>query len=228
MGFFDFAVRTGDVSLRYSNRPFYDFFSIWSSMEIITFLLVFLIGFVISYTGLKKFFTKIEPRRMNHNTGVISGGGPVVENKNALMVISISISILMALGLSRSGWLFHYFGAIAGIFWLFLVSAVFVIIFMAVFKFVSMKFGDGLGMVTFVLLLWATLRYFVSNHLQEVDLPSTVVYYLQAVTDVWALAIGLVAGLVLAKSGILRSVGRQINRRAGAHGYGGQGYGGGI
>lgn len=200
---FDFRFATRDVSFRYSNNPFYDFFYFGSWEEIIIFAVIFIIGFVVSYTGLKRFFTETEGavyRNAPDGTStMVKGSRTVVRNKNALIVISLGIAILMALGISRSGWLFHYFGDVAGGLIVFILTGIFLVIIGAIFKVIEKSFGKTEGAFICSAMLWSGVAGVVYFSDSFSDLPLRVQEILSTIATPGYLVGFLIVGVIIGK-----------------------------
>jgi hypothetical protein len=166
---FNLNYQSSNFGISYGNNPFYDFFSFGSLEEVIIFFVVFLIGFTVSYTGLKKFFTVEKSSGPNKLTGRWENGGKFVENKKAVIVISLCIALLMAFGIMRSGWLFYYFGDIAGIVFSVMVMLIIIIILIPFYKAFENAVGKliaGILMgpaIWFVLMMVGPYLTFIQN-----------------------------------------------------------------
>jgi magnesium-transporting ATPase (P-type) len=199
---FDVSFRSGDFGISYSDRPVYDFFNFGSWQNFGIFAIVFVIGFIVSYIGLKKFFTKKEPNYQKDIGGgrlVSGGGGTVIENKSALIVLSCATSLLMTFGLLRNGWLFYYFGDIAGVIGSFLIIGIFLIIFFAMFKFVGAKFGNAAGSALSIAAVWGVIYWVVNESLLIFRLPLRVQEGLEVLAKFPSLIVFLIIGFVLGK-----------------------------
>jgi hypothetical protein len=163
---FDFSFASGGSSFSYSNRPFYDFFSFGSFEEVVLFLAVLLIGFAVSYTGLKRFFTEKLPagRYFDKRLGASVDKGPrtIVKNQAAVVVISLCIAVMMTFGLLRSGWLFHYFGAASG-----LISIIIILMFSLIgvamiswaYRFLEVNVGGIIAGIVSGPIIWGLMIY---------------------------------------------------------------------
>ena len=197
---FDFNFRSSDLSFSYGNRPFYDFFSFGSLEEVIMFLTVFLIGFAVSYTGLKKFFSEKKPAGYYQNkegNSIHKGPHTVIKNQGAILVISIGIALMMTFGILRSGWLFHYFGDIAGIVGLFIVFALFAIIMFAIFEFLEKTLGTLFGAVVSISLMWGAIKVGLMNF-NLTNIPLKILEGLKIISSVGFLIVAIIIGVVLA------------------------------
>ena len=214
MGAFDFAwSNTGGTGVRYSspgfsasysNNAFYDFFYFQGWEEILMFALVFLIGFTFAYVGLKRFFSEDMPDGYyadKKGNRVWKKAHTVITNKPALLVLSLSVSILMVLGLTRNGWLYYYFGDIAGMFGIFLLTAVFLVLLFGVFKYIEKAFGKVAGAALCSAMLWSGIAWLVYVSESFSSLPFAVQESLTYVADPWFLAgfviVGFIAGKVM-------------------------------
>ena len=113
----DFSFSSGG-GFGYGHGAFFDFFYFASFEEVIIFMAVFMIGFIVAYTGLKKFFSEDQaPGYYPNKAGamVYKKNEKAIRGKNALIVLSLCVALLMSVGLLRNGWLFHYFGNVFGV-----------------------------------------------------------------------------------------------------------------
>jgi hypothetical protein len=166
---FDFSFSGGGSSFSYSNRPFFDFFYLGGWEEIIMLLVVFVIGFVVSYTGLKRFFLELRPGGRYwdkaRNAWVDKGPKNIVHNRNALIIISLGVALLMTIGLMRNGWLFYYFGNIAGLVLSIIVLMMLIVLIAPFYKAVEKNIGSLLTGILMGPGIWFLLKV-ITPHLE--------------------------------------------------------------
>ncbi len=158
---FNIGYRSSNFGFSYSNNPFYDFFYFGSWEEILIFFAVFLIGFAVSFTGLKKFFSKKVPAGYYSNKDgnqVYKAAHTATQNKGAVVVISLAIALLMAFGIMRSGWLFYYFGDIAGVVFSVMVALLLIIIMIPFYKAFENAIGKLIAGIIMGPCIWFVLR----------------------------------------------------------------------
>tara|TARA_Y100000310_G_scaffold332666_1_gene408671 strand:- start:42 stop:659 length:618 start_codon:yes stop_codon:yes gene_type:complete len=186
----DFSFSSGG-GFGYGHGAFFDFFYFASFEEVIIFMAVFMIGFIVAYTGLKKFFSEDQaPGYYPNKAGamVYKKNEKAIRGKNALIVLSLCVSLLMTIGLLRNGWLFYYFGDIAGIVLSVIVLMILIVLIAPFYKAVEKAIGPLLAgilmgpaiwfilkMVTPYMVLVQTPAYFDSWHTYFIGIPGLVV-----------------------------------------------------
>ncbi|MBT7706696.1 hypothetical protein HN747_04585 [archaeon] len=197
---FNLGFSGGGASFSYTNRPFFDFFSFGSIEEIVIFLAVFLMSFAFIYFALKKFFTEKTKGGVDLNTGEWRKAGTKVGNKNILLVLSLSMAVLVTFGLMRAGWLFFYFGDIAGMVGLAIVSVLALVILYGVFQFLEKNFGSTIVAAGIsVALIWFSFSYLLTNNILSAGPSAFVADKLSAIGSFWFAIIVTVVIVVMTK-----------------------------
>ncbi len=173
------------------------------------FVLVFLIAFAMSYIGLSRFFIGYRKyssyeKDVQHKAG---DWGKQIEHKGPLVIISVAVGLLVAIGMTQTAWVGSAFGIDigSGFTWILTgISFVFPVLILLAFIFALFKpLSKGLGKMwtteLAVLSVWGFIKYTAVS-----DLIYSVPYNLQEAIVVGshagALLIGLIVGAIIAKT----------------------------
>jgi hypothetical protein len=174
--------------------------------EWFVFVLVFLIAFAMTYIALSRFFLGIDKVGIED---LLRGkkDKSVVKNKGMLVIISVSVGLLVAVGMTQTTWVGGYFGVnigsgltwlLTGISFIFPILILFAFIF-ALFKPLSRGVGRLWTVELSVLAVWGFIKYASVS-----DLIYSVPYSLQelvvTLSHAGALLLGLVVGAIIAKA----------------------------
>ncbi len=173
------------------------------------FVLVFLIAFAMTYIALSRFFVGYR-KRSDYEKEVQRKAGNFakqIENKGMLVIISVAVGLLVAIGMTQTTWVGSTFGVDigSGFAWILTgISFVFPVLILLAFIFALFKpLSKGLGKMwtteLAVLALWGFIKYTAIS-----DLIYSVPYNLQeaivTASHAGALLIGLIVGAIIAKT----------------------------
>ncbi len=181
---------TGFDSLLYSIRQ-----------EWVIFLLIFVIAFTMTYLGLVKFFVGYEKR--SDLSMQRSGSGDryrkIVQNKGMVVLLSMAVGLLVAIGMTQSPWLLEYVGEWAG--WMMFVFAaiLFVILIAPFYKALKANIGKTPAMLFSVAIIWGMLYYIYNESDLIYSLSYRVVDTLSSLASFWSLFVLLLIGAIVSR-----------------------------
>ena len=203
MGFFFLNFLSSLSAYQYSSgfldrglNSIYSPSDLWRN-EWVIFTAIFLVLFTITFMSLSNFFSKKKVERPSYwEKKEIK----VLENKSAIVVISLAVALLGAISITRSEYFSRFIGEAMASWVLLLVLIVIILITIPFFKALSKNIGFGPALVIFVLIIWFVLKYFLNPYEMNFyyDIPVGILDVYDFVTSLPVLIISLIVSVVFA------------------------------
>lgn len=167
---------------------------LWNN-EWVIFTAIFLVLFTITFMSLSNFFSKKKVERPSYwEKKEIK----ILENKPAIVVISLAVALLGAMAITRSEFFSRFIGEAMASWVLLLVLIIIVLITIPFFKALSKNIGFGPALVIFVAIIWGVLKYFLNPYEMNFyyDIPIGILDAYDFVASVPFLVVSLIVAIV--------------------------------
>jgi cation transporter-like permease len=170
------------------------FYSI--QQESFIFILVFLIAFAVTYLGLVNFFTGTDKvSDLAYYRG--KKDTHYVRNKGALILLSVSVGLLVAVGMTQNPWLLEYVGQWASAMSIFIVLIIWLLIAIPLFKALKANTGWLPAAVLMTSIFWGILYYAYNNTDYIYSVPYSANGFITFLSSIGGLIVMLIAAVAL-------------------------------